>query len=547
MARWIEASANDRECPEGFLPTRKALAERYGVSESTIQKALRHLAQKGVIRCTRGRQAQICAVARETAPPPPSGSSADYIADQIEREILNGILKAGDPLPKIDYFVKVYRVSSHTVIAAFRLLTRKGVIHKHGRRHIAGIPVGKNAAKIAGGSATPYVIFALLVDSRTWLTLQAPRTTQFVYSFLNELERRHIQLQPVYLDYPRAWENTVNGPEAIISRAEHLGTRYLGTIIPLRSTILTPDDSLIEKLLKLDRPVVWFDAIDEPDVHHPRHKRFYRCRFSEERAAYPAVEALATLGHRFIGYSYNEAIDWQKRRSLLLESLAPRFGIQIHRYPITPSDFRGRFRTFGSLLELFEKEGKPELAEKIAGFRSELPDWEKRLAPLRTESNAISDFDLFMMISNKGFGTLKPYFEELATIFNIAVYGRQFLHMDCQGLTAGVLPSDECAKRPLSCLNMLDVSIPERLSLLTFDNHDPRRIIPISSVDFGFGSLGYWAFHAIAGDITLPVDRHGTIWAQPFINDKGSLGAPRHSTMLSPKSRRLLQMVAEAT
>ena len=543
VAGWIEKSATPNEFPGGYLPSRRILAKSYGVSESTIQKALKYLAHKGVIRCTRGRPPEIVGIARDPAPPPRSRSSADRIAERVEAEIRGGILKAGDHLPKIDSFVKTYHVSSHTVVRAFRGLIRKDIIHKDGRRHVVGTPIKSPGNGRKTGNS--YVILALLLDSRTWLNLQSPRTAQFVHAFLNELEPRHLQLQPVYLDYPRAWENTVNGPQAIVSYAENLGSRYLGAVVPLRSKTLSPTAPVIEQLLRLDRPVIWVDAVDERNVPQPRNRRFYRCLFSEEKAVYPAVEALAKLGHHSVGYAYEETTDWQYKRAAILESSASDFGIKIHRYPIKPSQFRNRFRQLDSLLRLFEKEKNPELTERIKMFRSNLPDWESRLRRRETESTALSDFEMFLEIFDKDFESLKPCFEEVATIFNIAIYGRHLLHMDEHEVTAQVLPSDGFSKRPVACLHMLGVSFPEKLSLLTFDNYDPRRIIPISSVDFGFGSLGYWAFHAIAGDLPLPIDRRGTIRAQPFINDKGSLAAPRRSPMLSGKTRNLLQKVVE--
>ncbi len=543
VAGWIEQATNGGEYPEGFLPSRRELAKRYRVSESTVQKALKYLTEQGVVRCTRGRPAEICSVSHENHSPSPAGSSVDYIAGEIENEILGGILKAGDRLPKTEYYVSVYRVSSHTVVAAYRILARKGIIHKHGRKHIVGAPLRTRPVGSEAGKS--YVVLVVLVDSRTWLDLHQPRTVQFVNSFLNELEPRHIQMQPVYLDYPRAWEKTVNGPRAIISHAENLGSRYLGTLVPLRSIKLHPDAPLIRRLKSLNRPIVWFDSIDERNVHHPKDKTYYRCRFSEERAVHSAIETLAGMGHRFVGYSYEESIEWQDRRASMLETYARGYGIRVHRYAITRTQLRDRFETFGRLLMVFEKEGTPELSEKIVRFKSRLPDWEERLQAVRTGPETASDFEIFNQVCKRDLDFLKPYFEELATIFNIGIYGRHFMHMNDHEITAAVLPSDEYAKRPSECLQMLGFSIPERLSLLTFDNYDPRRIIPISSVDFGFGPLGYWAFHAIAGDMTLPVDRHRTIWAQPFVNDKGSLAPPRDCELLTTKSRDLLKRVAE--
>ncbi|MBD3316794.1 MAG: hypothetical protein GF344_13485 [Chitinivibrionales bacterium] len=61
----------------------------------------------------------------------------------------------------------------------------------------------------------------------------------------------------------------------------------------------------------------------------------------------------------------------------------------------------------------------------------------------------------------------------------------------------------------------------ENVSIMTFDPVGGRD--PITSVDFGFGPLGYFAFHAIVQDIPVPISRRKDIVAVPGIMDRGSV------------------------
>ncbi len=75
------------------------------------------------------------------------------------------------------------------------------------------------------------------------------------------------------------------------------------------------------------------------------------------------------------------------------------------------------------------------------------------------------------------------------------------------------------------------ITIPDRISLLTFDNSSWSFTLGISSVDFGYSYLGYAAFHLLYG--ILPVHCRSPrpdIPCRSFVVDRGSVGICRDRT-----------------
>jgi DNA-binding LacI/PurR family transcriptional regulator len=72
-------------------------------------------------------------------------------------------------------------------------------------------------------------------------------------------------------------------------------------------------------------------------------------------------------------------------------------------------------------------------------------------------------------------------------------------------------------------LRLQHIDIPSRMALISFDNSRLVHPLPITSVDFGFGDLGYAAFHALMGDIPVDIGRGRRRPARAFVVHRGSL------------------------
>jgi DNA-binding LacI/PurR family transcriptional regulator len=97
--------------------------------------------------------------------------------------------------------------------------------------------------------------------------------------------------------------------------------------------------------------------------------------------------------------------------------------------------------------------------------------------------------------------------------------------------TALLVPHDYTAYYFYHILTSRGVAIPRQLSVLSFDNSDRLVALPLSTIDFGFGYLGYAAFHTIFGVIKPLRTHEGDIAAKPYLVDRGSVAVPRSGSL----------------
>jgi DNA-binding LacI/PurR family transcriptional regulator len=97
-------------------------------------------------------------------------------------------------------------------------------------------------------------------------------------------------------------------------------------------------------------------------------------------------------------------------------------------------------------------------------------------------------------------------------------------------ITAIVAPNDEHARMFYRWLKMAGIRIPEDLSLISFDDRvESAYPYTISSINFGFDSLGYTAFHILLGDVPVKVDEWKSIEAKSRINHFATIGQARRT------------------
>jgi DNA-binding LacI/PurR family transcriptional regulator len=86
-------------------------------------------------------------------------------------------------------------------------------------------------------------------------------------------------------------------------------------------------------------------------------------------------------------------------------------------------------------------------------------------------------------------------------------------------------------------LKNVGISIPDDISLVSFDNIPILGPHPISSVDFRRNDLGYAAAHIFIRDVPVKADRRGNIDARPEFFDRGSLAPSRSPDVRLPRWR----------
>ena len=391
----------------------------------------------------------------------------------------------GEPLPKILALADQFSASDHTVTLALNHLEREGVIHRKGKvRRVGPRPPEHRISMI---SKPPFI----LILQRSWSDWQGlcngDRTERFATTFWGEAERMGIELLPVVAreddPYVQAKHAYMAGGHAVLQYLKAHEKSYLGTLLSTPSPDLSDSGMLdwVKRLITFGKPIVYFDHKEYNILGEFRHTLLTRCSPSDAKVVPCAVEALAAYGHRCVGFPVDETVEWETQRLARLRAEAAK------RVPPLTLVSQSRNRTDAPDRGLLN-----QILAKLAKV-SDLDATERAAALDRIVKNhAVSPW-------------MAPLF---AT----------------PGLTAVMAPNDAMGRFMYEWLSALRVSMPDRFSLLSFDNYRGNKALPMTSVDFGFGQLGYCAFHAILRMVRVASDRSGTVWARPFVAHRASLG-----------------------
>jgi hypothetical protein len=120
--------------------------------------------------------------------------------------------------------------------------------------------------------------------------------------------------------------------------------------------------------------------------------------------------------------------------------------------------------------------------------------------------------------------------ETFSPLVNLVLFGgvvQSILHDT--GVTALLCPNDGLARRMYWVCRQLGYAIPDDISLLSFDNDHTASSHMMSSVDFGFGHLGYCAFHLLTKTLPINTAPGGRVGARAHVAGRGSVGPPNPS------------------
>ena len=125
--------------PGEFLPSGAVLARSFGLSQRTVCTVMEPFAREGRIERIPGKGTRIPGQANIEVPAPsPALSAEDSIVRTIKRDIFNGTLKTGDPLPPRKRFRLQFGVESRAVSRAYEQLVRENLVINIGRRFWVG-------------------------------------------------------------------------------------------------------------------------------------------------------------------------------------------------------------------------------------------------------------------------------------------------------------------------------------------------------------------------------------------------------------------------
>jgi DNA-binding LacI/PurR family transcriptional regulator/DNA-binding transcriptional regulator YhcF (GntR family) len=478
------------------LPSISRLAALWGVSYPTMARAVRVLVDEGKIECHPGRAIRAAGADAHARAPQVNGESrkgALYL--QLRAQIMDGTLRAGNPLPKLQSYLLTAHISKHTIIDVLRMLEKEGLVYKRGKRWVAG-PVPAPAVPGISTHIAPAILILAPYVANLRNLFGMDFNGRFAIPLVDELARsgarvHFIQMYTGDIE-PHNKRKAFRDADALVRK---LADQYLGALIhrgPFRFDEHHESmDAWVRFLAESGKPIVFFDSNGMGGAfsreRYPKVRNYYRMYFDETAAVRKALEALVRAGHRHIGFLLpaQEPSPWVTQRAEMVESIA-----------------RQQF---------------PDV--KIVTIIQDEPIWHA--------SHIDSDDSMYervmAMVQQRGKEVARYKSPRRALIENTPSLKRLLAAQ----VTALISPNDDFAKTHYLWLIEAGIEIPRHLSLISFDNKPDTAAYSISSVDFGFGRLGNLAAHIFLGHMPLRAGRDGSIAGECMLMDRGSVGAPR--------------------
>jgi len=502
------------------LPSLSNLAGHYGISMPIMRAVLKNLKNAGLIALSARRRAIVVKNVdrRMENAPLVAATPENALYQRLRSRIESGTYRSGQPLPKTAYLAASEHVATQAVVRVCRRLLHDGLAHRKGRSLIAGRPSQEYEIGIARERRC-----VLIVQERqaAWKELSLSWwTLPFVQSFLREMSLHGVAPRTALLEQTDSPAGMPAGKAEISALVDHLGGRLLGFLIddmgwsqsePHRTRHILQE---MRWLCTLGKPVVSFDCLEqmyEPRVapelrmcidsmmQAPEMKRFFRCYLDGGDSVCLAIAMLSRLGHRIVGFpTLGKGLEWMHSRREDLRSAAAMLGLPVRVLdsqecsPLFAASSSTRLEEVGTILSHIDRP-----------FAS---TFVRRVEKMGKPSARFSDLS-----------------HECRELVLLTAHLAPFLMT--HGLTAFIAPSDTYARQIYRWLIAAGFSLPESISLLSFDDRQEVTYPhAISSVNFGFDNLGFTAFHALLGDIPVKIDKWRSVAAKSRINHYATIG-----------------------
>jgi DNA-binding LacI/PurR family transcriptional regulator len=322
------------------------------------------------------------------------------------------------------------------------------------------------------------------------------------------------------------------GERQIEALVRSLGNRYMGTLVVSKAEELSDIGSWFRFLVQFEKPVVWFDRSDEGARIEPfRHRCYFRCHYSEGAFVSAGARFLHDNGHRSVTYAYGpEGGSYQEERLARLVELGTRMSppLRVRSQCVPGPVSQGELWSADHLAEELaglEACGNPVVNRAIGLFRKHRREVARRvglpLDPPRT-LNGLGALVRYLQARSRNEVTSQSPYYDLVSIAATALVLLPILSDPT--VTAVVAPCDRVAEIYLRWLQSMEIPLPGKISLMSFDNYFRYSYLPITTVDAGFGELAYQAFHLLLRDLPPRRGNPHQIPVRPYVVNNGSVG-----------------------
>jgi len=475
------------------LATIPELTKEYRASSSTISRAIRLLAEQGLVESVQGTR--IRRIQGRGTDASAASASSEALYRKIRQSIESGAFRNGERLPKFATLTAQEHVSRITIVSALRRLSQDLLIHKKGKSWIAG-PRPPDPMHLSTSSAELSPTAFLVCTDVHQNTFNNLFLVPFLENLISELREKGIDLRVCFHNREPAISGSIipfQGIEEVKQAIARLGNLYSGALI---TDVYFDAKSMREWFPVLSargaKPVIFFDASNDLSALSRAElelgAKYYRMFFDETAAVRCALDQLA--GHRSIIVPVPSWMtgDWVGRRTRLIKRIA--------------------------------RAAKPCM-EVIVAPQNEVFC---RTSDVSTEWSRNFNSQIAVTVRK---GQLRPDIERPLTTAEAREAAPKLWNAIQSGATAMVVLNDWLAHLCLLWCDAAGVRVPQDLSIVSFDNARQTRLFPLATVDFGFSRLGYLAARILCGTEPAEAGRNGNIPGVCTFVNRGSLARGR--------------------
>ncbi|MBD3322228.1 MAG: GntR family transcriptional regulator [Chitinivibrionales bacterium] len=450
------------------LPSIAAMAQECGVALTTMAKAVGVYRDRGVVSCVRGYGIFINPPLNEESglpgqreqPSEPLLSPWRRIKKCIEMNVLNGVYPPGTALPTAKELRLKYRTSFQTLRKALGALVAEGILEPLRRGY--AVPL------LSSQNRNTKIVLLEPVSLYGEMILRPGVDEEFVHRLENECARRNVGLEIIGVQMEKDKLRYINLADHSSMHLENCGNTmgfiYAAKMQPPRYQY----DNVLSTLFLFKKPVAILDMLGGQNLpsfalQSPRFRQF---TVSVTAAcARHVAKYLLELGHYNIAYiSPFHKLDWSVKR---YDGLVRIFRTAGHERGVSLyalSRFSRRLE-FGMVAR--EREGMP-------WFQPTREQLEKLPYPFRHQMlPRMQEEILYRYVDGEIYSQCVPLFEKA---------------LRNKAITAWVTANDPVAAMALDFLKKNNISVPGRISIISFDDSIDALRERISSYNFNISS-----------------------------------------------------------
>lgn len=490
-----------RDSGEQRLPTTVDLARRFGVSVSTMSKAVRYLTLQGELEASPRAGIRISRTANTGQPPPdsppPRRRRWQQLCVQVERDLLCGTLCRQGELPPVTELSRRFGVNYRTMRKVLDTLVERGELYPYQRTYRIHSP----------SSSRPLdtVVLIAASDREGGLRQYSPRTADTMRELETECSRSGVALVTI------PWRRAAAGLDGAASPDRHLDS-FLGDSPAVGFMVWTAGldragvRRVVAHIAHAGRPAAVLEEDDDlPPQRRSRAQAGSRVYVAADCVSGGALTAryLLSLGHRRIAFiSPVHGSSWSQRRLAGVEEACTQADLPttVSRHVLPEFRFRTQFLT--------EDTRQRHAVERLLDHAAAHP-------PLTDDItvDTIRDLRAFVMPAMKS----RLLHQKLLPLLDSASRSKA---------TAWVCATDEVAIEALTYVRNRGLRVPRDISVMGFDDSFEAFTAGLTSYSFNTASAVRPMLDFLLRPRTSRPSRSATpVTIRGFVNVRTTTGA----------------------